>query len=131
MSGGGSGGGKAAFAAVAALAGAALAAYLFKDQISEALESENCSLLKRCDAAVTRLERGLEELQTMKAVTKQVLGYCQSDLDFITQTLDSVRLSPMEETAGGLKKQRKSLIDRTNVAAEKLEGLQQKHFKLV
>lgn len=111
-----------------ALASAALAAYVFKDQISEALESENSSLLRRCESAIARLERGLDELQSM-TVTKQVLGYCQSDLDFITQTLDSVRLSPMEEATGNLKKLRKSLIDRTNVAAEKLEALQQKHFK--
>ena len=119
-----------------AVAAAAVTVFVFKDQIKETFESENSSLLRRCDAVVGNLEKGLAELDKQEVgnttvpldVSKKVLTHAQLDLDFVTQTLDEMKFSTIEDAAGNLRKARKGLIDRLNVLSEDLERLQKKSF---
>jgi hypothetical protein len=111
--------------AVAALAGGALMAYAFKDDIVEALQSEEEKALKRAEGVVEGLEKGLLELEDVSskghlrgAAVKKLLTGCSIDIDALFSYLD--KLQVQNDTT---RNKRKALIERTNAIAERLDAL--------
>jgi hypothetical protein len=118
-------GGIASVFAVAALAGGALLAFAFKDDIAEALQSEEQKALKRAEGVVAGLEKGLLELEDVGskghlrgAAVKKLLTGCSVDVDSLFSFLD--KLQVQDEAT---RNKRKALIERTNAVAERLDTL--------
>ena len=115
-------GAAAGLAAVAVIATGALFAWIFKDDIQEVFEGEQGVLLKRVETTLTMLENGLTELenQTPTSGMKKMLTDCSVDIDYLFHTLDGIKAGDCIT----IRSRRKALVDRANVAAERIEKLQ-------
>lgn len=102
-------------------------AWAFRDSIHEAIDGdENSILLRRVDAAIAMLENGLRKLEEnqQEAIPGRIemLQQCSVDLDYIFATLDTLKV-PAGACGSNIRLRRKQLVERANVAAEKVETM--------
>lgn len=121
------------FAGIAALAALAASAYVYKDEISELIQSENETKLGRVSVALGNLERQIGELDAKVGESatksagffKKAVTACAVDVDYLYHVLDN---EVKKEAATEV--QRKSLVLKLNALADRMDRYSNTNFTI-